>query len=435
MNLHNGQPPKRPARIYYGWILVATLAVTEITSWGVLYYAFTVFLDPMHATFGWSRASMAGAFSLALLLSGVVGIPLGHWLDRHGPRLLMVAGSFVAVLLLLAWSSVQTLAAFYLIWAGLGIAMAATLYEPAFWVVSTWFTRRRGQALTLLTLVAGLASVIYVPLAAWLVAAQGWRHALVSLAVVVAVGTLPAHAFVLRGHPPVASPDLAGQTPDAHLVSPAPLLSTSLGGRVVLRERTFWLLTTAFVLSTFGTGTLFVYLVPYFTARGYSAGTAASFVGVIGLIALPGRLVLTPVGDWLPRGWITAVLFGIQALSVVVLLVVPGTSGVIAFVVMFGAVFGAITPARAALVAEYYGPTHFGAINGVLAFALSTARGLAPIGAGVVTEWTGSYQAAFGGLAAFAAVAAIAALLADHRAVRLGLRARAHPVRAPTVPT
>src|SRR5262245_19622994 len=148
-------------RVYYGWVLVGTLAFTELTSWGVLYYAFSVFLVPMQEDLGWSRAALTGAFSLALLLSGVAGVPVGRWLDRHGPRGLMTVGSLAAAGLVLAWSAIKNLTAFYLIWAGIGVAMATVLYEPAFVVVAMWFARRRGRALTVLTFVAGFASVVY----------------------------------------------------------------------------------------------------------------------------------------------------------------------------------------------------------------------------------------------------------------------------------
>ena len=79
--------------LYYGWVLVLVLGLTETVSWGVLYYAFTVFVRPMEAELGWSRAAVSGAFSLAVLTSGVAAVPVGRWLDRHGPRALMTAGA------------------------------------------------------------------------------------------------------------------------------------------------------------------------------------------------------------------------------------------------------------------------------------------------------------------------------------------------------
>ncbi len=126
-----------PPKPYYGWVLVSALSVTETISYGVLYYAFTVFVTPMQEELGWSRAAITGAFSLALLLSGIAAVPAGRWVDRYGARWLMTAGSCAAALLVLAWSVVESLLAFYLLWAGIGLAMAAVLYEPAFAVVAT----------------------------------------------------------------------------------------------------------------------------------------------------------------------------------------------------------------------------------------------------------------------------------------------------------
>jgi MFS family permease len=141
-----------PHRPFYGWWLVCGLGVTEIISYGVLYYAFSVFLTPMEEELGWSRGATTGAFSLALVVSAVVAIPVGHWLDHYGARLLMTIGSCMAVLLVLAWAVTTTLQSFYLIWATIGVVMAAVLYETAFAVVAVWFDRKRARALTAVTL-------------------------------------------------------------------------------------------------------------------------------------------------------------------------------------------------------------------------------------------------------------------------------------------
>ncbi|MBI2760325.1 MAG: MFS transporter [Chloroflexi bacterium] len=438
-------------RIYYGWILVVSLAITETVSWGLLYYAFTVFLTPMQHEFGWSRSAMAGAFSLALLISGLAGVPAGRWLDRHGPRVIMTAGSCAATVLVLAWASVQSLVALYIVWACLGLTMAAVLYEPAFVVVATWFRRKRGRALTLLTFLAGFASVIFIPLAGRLVDLQGWRAALVTLAIILAVITIPLHALVLRRrpedmglavdgdspHPPTPSPSPAGEGelryslssspphPSSLIPHPSPPATPSpersVTAHSALRGVTFWLLMVAFFLSTLGVGVVFVHLVPYLTDRGYSAGFAASATGLVGVMALPGRLVLTPLGDRFPRSMVAAGIFALQTLSLLVLLLVHSTAGVFGFVVLFGAGFGAVTPARAALVAEFYGPAHFGSINGALGLFLTGARAAAPVGAGIVYDIAGSYDLVLWGLVVVSAISAVAVLMAEQSAARSGL--------------
>src|SRR6266536_3603746 len=181
-------------KLYYGWVLVATLGVTETISWGILYYAFAVYLSPMETELHWSRGDMTGAFSLGLLLAGLAAIPIGRWLDRHGPRLVMTVGSLGGSVLVLAWSQVTSLDQLYLVWAAIGLTMAATLYDPAFATASKWFERQRVRALTIITLMAGFASTIFIPLAGWLVQVQGWRQSLVTLALILAVGTIAPHA-------------------------------------------------------------------------------------------------------------------------------------------------------------------------------------------------------------------------------------------------
>src|SRR5439155_54996 len=125
---------------------------------------------------------------------------------RHGARGLMTLGSCLATALVLAWSRVESLGALYAVWFLMGLALATTLYEPAFAAVVGWFpVENRDRALLVVTLTAALASTIFMPLEAWLVDRLGWRKALVALAVILAVPTIPIHAFLLRRPPRLAA--------------------------------------------------------------------------------------------------------------------------------------------------------------------------------------------------------------------------------------
>ena len=123
---------------HYGWVIVATLSVTETVTWGIVYYGFPVVLRPMEQDLGASRVAVTGAFSLGLGVSALAALPVGRWIDRHGARGLMTVGSCLATLLTFAWARVETLSALYAVWFGMGLAMAATLYEPAFAVIVSW---------------------------------------------------------------------------------------------------------------------------------------------------------------------------------------------------------------------------------------------------------------------------------------------------------
>ena len=130
----------------YGWVIVATLSVTETVTWGIVYYGFPVFLRPMEQDLGASRVAVTGAFSVGLGVSALAALPVGRWIDRHGARGLMTAGSCLATVLTFAWGRVETLPALYAVWLLMGLAMAATLYEPAFAAVVSWFPRRGATA-------------------------------------------------------------------------------------------------------------------------------------------------------------------------------------------------------------------------------------------------------------------------------------------------
>lgn len=400
--------------VYYGWVLVATLSVTETVSWGILYYAFSVMLAPMQADLGWSRADLSGAFSLAVLLSGIAAVPVGRWLDRRGSRLLMAAGSCAATLLVLAWSGARDLPTFYAVWAAIGVTMASVLYDPAFAVITTWFRRRRARALLVLTLAAGLASTIFVPLAAWLVQLQGWRQALVTLAAVLGVTTILPHALLLRRRPEDLGLQVDGAAAAAGQDTATPLPHGAPQGMpfsAVVRLPSFpWLATAFFLYALASIGTS-IHLVAYLGDRGYGLGFAASAAGAVGAMQLVGRLLFAPLERRVPQRFVTAIVLLVQPVAFLVLLLARNVAGVLAFVALFGASRGAATLARATLVADLYGAAHYGSINGVLTLILTLAQAGAPLAMGAGYDLLGSYEPLLWLLFTLAAAAGGAALL------------------------
>ena len=394
--------------IYYGWVIVLALACTETISWGVLYYTFAVLMPSIEAELGWSRVAMTGAFSLALLLAGLAAPLFGRWLDRRGARMLMTLGSCLATALVFAWARVADLFTFYLIWTGLGLAMAAVLYEPSFVVVTTWFDRQRVRAMSIVTFAAGFASVIFIPLASYLARTQGWRMALMLLGLILGVGTIPLHAALLRRRPQDFGllPDGAwAAAPDDR---PRATPARSLDLRAALRDPAFWWLTSAFTLSALAAVAITIHIIPYMLGRGYSAGFAAGTASLIGAMKFPGRLLFAPLESRMARRWIAALLALLQTLALLLLVIVPSAAGALAFAALFGAANGAITLARPALLAEYYGPAQYGSISGVLALFLAGAQALAPIGAGALYAGFGSYEPVIWILAAISLVSVAA---------------------------
>lgn len=387
---------------YYGWRITWALAVTQTVGYGVLYYAFSVFVAPMEAELGWSRAETSAAFSLALLVSSLVAIPVGRHLDRHGARLLMTLGSLAGAVLVLLWASVESLAAFYAIQAAIGLVMAAVFYEVAFTVVAVWFRRRRPQAMLIITMVAGFASTIFIPLTTYLVGAFGWRDALRLLALILAIVTVPLHAFVLRKHPQTLGlwPD---GTPETGHPSAAEVSVTT---RDAYRAPPFWWLTGAFALDRIALIAIAAHSVPLLLERGYSPGLVAAAAGSIGAMQVAGRLVFAPVAGRFSLPNLTmGVLLG-RAVAFLLLLLVPGVAGLWLFAILFGAANGATTLARAALVADLYGSAHYGSISGVMTTLIGITQTVTPVAVGAFHDWSGSYIPSLWGMVATSILAA-----------------------------
>jgi MFS family permease len=217
----------------YRWRLVAGLAISQTIGYGVLFYAFSVFLIPTAHDLHPSTPVVTGALTSSLLAGTVAAVPVGRHLDRHGGRALMSAGSIVASMLVIAWSQVHNLWQLYIvgIGIGIGIASAAVPYEAAFAVVVSWFgAEGRARALLAVTIVAGFASSTFLPTAGFLTANLGRRDAVLVLAAIHAALTIPFHLLI--------------RCPS----QPSPKLSRDADGRrrdmvaVALRDPAFWML-------------------------------------------------------------------------------------------------------------------------------------------------------------------------------------------------
>lgn len=370
-----------PTKRYYGWTIVTMLAITETISWGIIYYAFSVFLQPMEADTGWTRAELTGAYSLGLLVMGFMAYPVGAWVDKHGARFLMTIGSILASLLMLAWSQVTNLTTFYLLWMALGACASLVLYDTAFAVVAKWFVAKRTTALALITFAAGLASTIFVPLSDFLLNNMGgWRNAVLTLGIFLAITTILPHALILR-----RSPDDLGYMPDGGLKNPTIQTPTITGSTLseAIRSRFFWILILTFSLSYLSASAIRVHFIPILTDMGVNPSTAAIASGSIGIMQVVGRLFFAPLEMRTSSYIMVGVVFAMQFVSLIIL----GMSGlglwlVIPFILFFGMSFGANTLARPSILADMFGSAHYGRISSIMVIFLTIAGTISPVGAG-----------------------------------------------------
>jgi predicted MFS family arabinose efflux permease len=393
--------------------VLATLSLTVTVSYGVLVYAYPVLLEPMERDLDLSRGQTSAALSLAFLVSAVVALPAGRWLDRRSPRRLMTTGSLLATGALIGWASVGSLWQLYADFAALGVAMALVLYDPAFAVIAKLFHPSPRRALTVLTLFGGLAAIIFTPLTQWLVQASDWRAALVALALIAAVTTVLPNAAFLPGWKLAST---AADVADPRRPPTSSLAQDSVEARTAIRDAAFWSLTFALFVGYFLSVAILVHLIPYLTERDFSPGFAALAAGLVGLMQIPGRALMWPLERRITRSVLTTAIFGLQALALLLLQLANSVVVVLIFVIWFGMVRGMVPLARATLLAEFYGPASYGTISGVVGFFTALAQALAPGGVGLLYDQFHGYGESIWLMFAAGAIATLAAFWAERRA-------------------
>jgi MFS family permease len=384
-----------------GWTLIWALAIAQLVSWASLYYSFSLFVVPMEAELGWSRTTLDGALSLGLLVAGLLAYPVGAWIDRHGGRAVMSLGSLSGAALLWAWSSTRSPVLFYALWLGLGLSLAATLYEPVFAVITRSFPQSYRLRITALTLVGGFASTVFIPLTQLFIDVLGWRHALLALSLCNIVIALPVHALLLYGSEPEAA--VAGST------NPA----TSQGGaeamRRALRHRVFWGLAVSFTLyyATFSAMTF--HIIPLLSERAVPTATIVGAIAVIGPAQVLGRVGLLVFGTRVSAPLAGRLAFAAFPAAVILLLAFPASLiALFAFAVVYGAANGVITIVRGLAVPDLLWREGYGAINGALTLPANVARAAAPFGAALIWRASGSYDAMLWSMLGGGAVSALA---------------------------
>lgn len=388
--------------------VLAVLCLSEITSYGVLYYAFPVMATSISAQTGWSTAAATAAFTAGLIVSGLVGIPAGRWLDRYGPRLVMTTGSLLGVGSLVLIATAQTLLWFFVAWLLAGVAMAGLFYPPAFTALTRWFGPDRVSALTTLTLVAGLASTVFAPLTAQLLHHFDWRATYLVLAAVLAVVTVPAHFLGLT----LPWPALALRPANKH--------GSQRQGQdpaVIARSRMFLTLAIAFALAGFALYAVAVNLVPLLVGRGISLSTAALALGLGGVGQVAGRLGYARLSARTSLRTRTVLVLLVGALTTVALGLLPGPAALlIAASILAGTTRGIFTLLHATAVSDRWGTEHFGRLNGLISAPITFAEALAPAAGAALAGVLAGYPAVFVVLAAVTVAATVLAAAATPRA-------------------
>ena len=384
--------------IHGPWRAVPVLGVTQILSWGTIFYTPVLIVPLLAAEHGWSMSFAMGGFSAALLVAGLVAPYVGRSIDHFGGQVTMTVGSLIGALGLAFIGYANHPVAYYAVWMLLGVAMSANLYDSAFATLGRIFGAGARRPITALTLAGGFASTVSWPATHFLLEAVGWRGTYLIYAVLLACVSAPLHAFVLprSRFDATAVKPIDGKAP-AKVLPPHGL--------------PFILVASAFAAYAFVPSGLSAHLLAIFARAGIDSGTVVWIGALFGPAQVGARLIEFSFGRNLHPLWLIRFALGVLLCAFTMIAVLGISVPVaVAFALMFGGANGLVTITRGAVPLALFGASGYGRLMGRLAGPFLVMQSVAPLVMAFVIERV-SDSAALALAAAFAATALVSFIM------------------------
>ena len=381
---------KKP-KFFYGYVIVAA-AFVMLTVMGGTYYSFGVFFTPLLTEFGWTRAMTAGAFSLCIMLEGVLGMVMGRATDRWGPRMVItLCGFFLGVgyLLLSQTTSLWQFYLFYGVIVGIGLG---GIWVPPVSIVVRWFTKRRNMMTGIAVAGTGIGGLITPLIANWLISIYGWRVSYVILGSVVLVLIVLAAQFLKR------DPAQVGQLPygeNGKGIHELQLGNNGLSFREAVHTKQLWLVSGMFFLFGFCVFIIMVHIVPHAIELGIPSASAANILAIIGGVGIAGKTIMGMATDKI--GTRTGIIIGFLLMLVSLLWLVAARElwMLYLFAIIFAFGYATMVALMSPIIVELFGLSSVGILLGIVNFAATIGCAIGPVLAGWLFDINGSYQLAF----------------------------------------
>jgi len=394
-------------RFFYGYVEVLAPILIMAVMWGAI-YSFGVFLKPLSAEFGWSTAAISGAYSLFMVLHGLLYIVAGRLNDRFGPRIVVMTCGFFMGLGYLLMSQISAIWQLYLFYGVImGIAMSGG-FVPLSSTVARWFVKRRGLMTGLAVSGIGAGTMIMPPVANWLISDFGWRTSYLTIGIIALVLIILAAQFLRR------DPSQIGQLPygESEIVEESLNLEAKGSSlQKAIHTRQFWVLGAILFCFGFSLQTIMVHIVLHATELEISATIAATILTIIGMGSIAGRIMMGGAGDRICNKASIIVCFILMSVALFWLLAAKEIGIFYLFAIIFGFAYGGIAALQSPIVAELFGLDSHGVILGSITSVTTVGCSIGPVLAGRIFDVTGSYYLAFLICAIIAVIAIILSLL------------------------
>ncbi|CAB1056553.1 hypothetical protein D1BOALGB6SA_1290 [Olavius sp. associated proteobacterium Delta 1] len=397
------------ASTYYGWRIVLAGTVILFVSSGIGFYGHGVILDPLRALHGWSKATLSSAVTLYFFTSGIMGMVIGREIDRYGPKGVLIVGSLIIAVAFVLLVYIKTVWQLYVIYFIMALGFSCTSLVPVNTLITNWFIRKRGFAMSLTNTGLSAGGIILVPLSSYLITRWGLEIALPVLGVVYGVVVIISTYFIKQ------RPSDVHQFPDGippetvSSDSPASVINYSSQMRVWTRRQAictvaFWSIVIGFLLALAGQIAFLVHQIS-FLSQYLGISGAATAVSITAGASVIGRLWLGTFVDRCDKRHVIMVCFLIQGIAVFTLAHYQHVVILYLATLAFGLTMGNIIMMMSLITGECFGLVSFATISGLAGIFTMSGAAFGPTIAGLIFDATRSYQTAFTIFAAMSAVA------------------------------
>jgi sugar phosphate permease len=384
---------------FYGWWIVAAGSMILFVSSGIGFYGQGVILDPLRSIHGWSKGTVSSAITLFFFSNGMVGLIIGRWMDRYGPKWFLVWGSVVFGLSIGALNICHSIHQLFITYLIMSVGFCCTSLVPVNTLITNWFIRKRGQAMSIANTGLSVGGVILVPMTSYLILHQGLNITLPVLGCIYCLVIIPMAVFFIRQRPS----DM-GQYPDGENLdrkNQRQYQTRSAAGqmqvwtrRQAMKTLAFWSIAVAFMLAL---GGQIAYLIHQVSFLGQYLGPqkAAMAVSITAAASITGRLVLGTFVDRCDKRYAAMACFFIQGLAVLVLAYYQHVALLYLCTFAFGFTMGSIIMLQSLIIGECFGIPSYATVSGTIGFFSMPGAAFGPMIAGLIFDSTQSYQTAF----------------------------------------
>ena len=387
--------------LYYGWFVLAVCFFIALSAFGIR-SSMGVFVTPLEADMGWSRADITRVLSLGILVGAVSFLVTGYLHDRFGGRLVIGGALIMLGVCTALMSTVNSIPSFIFIYGFLGsFASSGVSFVTIHSLLARWFFKRRGLVMSISAAGGSFGPLMFAPLSAYLIQTFDWRFAFIVLGCIIAFIAGPMAIAFLKDSPSSLLPkseQVVGEEVDEGKTTTldGPLFTSGRGGwKQALSTSPFWQLSAAYMVCGITTNILSVHFVPFAEDQGVPKMTAASIFGVMMGLNSIGVLTAGMLSNWWSQKLVLGSTYALRGVAYAVLLTVGGVEGMWAFAFIAGMSWIATASMTSSLTADIFGLRNLGTLNGMTNMSHQIGGALSVLMAGELQQLTGSYVIPF----------------------------------------